>query len=535
MEQDFELPTFRPKHSQELIVPSFELGEPSIEFNFQNSLPEKAPIDPIPAFKTLRENESIENIKVDAKLAKDGFDSTKVNPMQRTEWMNAGFENSPLAKKKAGVLQERDEISKGVTSVGGKNLYTGMGDDFYKDWVGGEEGGSFWRDVVLKSLDDAAKDLLGFEGDWNSEDAWAQWGKKTGAKLLEKGANWDGTNDETQKDWIKEGGYSTFSIKNSYAASASKTQNKNRPRSVGGYKSPKILQHPGRSEVAEFAKESEGLTNSDSYSGWYLVAQNNTYISEVAVGQQVPPAEDGAFGYYWKVGSYLRIGATTENGKVKRRASFAGLPSETVDESARETENAGKFKPDNTKKVVFNTALSQIIRSLDLQTHYYIAWFETNNSIWVGENGTAFFYIDKFSIGKILPGDVIKRSYGFIDVALTAEGAAKGDSKISFELLETAFMDVRKVFEERTGVTTKNGHIGDPGVYKKNNQDNRLNLHIVSPFGWRDKNPSVMHITSKDLRVIKIPGMEFTQASGNPKPIKLEFTCRKSTLKIETV
>lgn len=543
MEQDFELPTFRPKHLQELIIPSFEVGDAIIELNSFETPLAKADRS-IPDFKTLDEKEDIENIKIKTQTAKDGFDASKVNPMLRVGWSNAGFEDSTFKKKKAGVLEEREKISEGMTSPGGVGLYTGMGKNFYEQSQ--EElswsnlfGGDFWKNDVLKPLDDAAKSILGFEGDWNSGEAWAQWGKKTGASIMEMGSDAD-----DRRDWIREGAYGAFSTRNSYSASVS-SKKSGRPRSRGGYKAPKILQQSELSEVAEFVTNSKDHIvnlNTGIYEG--LVVTHNSYLTYFSGDQGLTEIKDkGGYGQDIKISGPHLVKAYGGNSEKfsKLNAYKDGPNADTVKNLNEGKFDAGKDDSGLTdERISFNTALSQIIRSRDLQSHYYIAWFTQDDSIYIGDRGTALFYVDKFSVGKLTPGDVIKKSYGFVDVGLNTEGASKGDSKISFELLETAFMDVRDVLKERTGVKKNQGHIGDPGKYKVNEQDNDLDLHIVSPIGMVEGDDGkdkllVMHITSKDLRLIKLPGVNFSHSLEAPKPIKLEFTCRGSYMKIETI
>ena len=181
---------------------------------------------------------------------------------------------------------------------------------------------------------------------------------------------------------------------------------------------------------------------------------------------------------------------------------------------------------------IFNTQLSKMVRDLDFQMGYYLAYF-TLDSVPYVENGSVIFYIDKISIGTMKPAESTKINYGDSTLSVRVQGNGKGDSKISWEMREDTFTTFRSLLRSKTGIHRHNG-VDDKAINK-----NKLNLHVIMPIGAVQKTEAdklkfqVAHIESSDLRIIKLPGLNFTQESKQPTT-KVEAACRKSTMTFES-
>lgn len=185
------------------------------------------------------------------------------------------------------------------------------------------------------------------------------------------------------------------------------------------------------------------------------------------------------------------------------------------------------------------TALSSIITSPDFQMHYYLAYFTTkveggNEIVYTGAAGSGLFYIDKISVGTMSPSEVIKVNYGDSVLSLRSQQASKGNSKVSWEMREDAYINFRNILEKKSGAGITHTHMGvdDKDVVGRE----VLSLHIIMPIGVQEssgkKTFKAGHITSEDLRIIKIPGIKLTQESKQ-LTTKIEASCLKSLMTID--
>lgn len=196
----------------------------------------------------------------------------------------------------------------------------------------------------------------------------------------------------------------------------------------------------------------------------------------------------------------------------------------------------GKQKLNPYEKNIIKTQIHNIITNLDLQTGYYLAYFENNGVPYV-ENGAPLFYIDKLNFGKMNPAEQSKVSYGDSTLELRSQGNSKGDSKVSWEMREDTFTTFRNLLRSKMGLNDDNIHNGKDDKEEDAGEisEDKLNLHVVIPLdATEDNKHNVMHLTSYDLRIVKLPGLNLSQESKQ-LTTKVEASCRKTTMTFETI